>query len=310
MNDIPLVSIRCFVYNHEPFLRQCLDGFVMQQTNFPFEAIVHDDASTDGSAAIIREYAKKFPDIIKPIIQTENQYSKRDGSLRRIMNEHMRGKYVAICEGDDFWTDPHKLQRQVDFLESHPEYSLTCTNAVILSGDKELDWRRYDKDCEVPLEDVIVKRGAWIHTASMLYRWQLREDYPDFALKCHVGDYPLAIHLALKGKVHYFADKMVTYRYMAAGSWSIGTRINAAYYKRWLSEVRMLQNFNEYSGRKYEKYFHRTIGKLAVFYLRHAPEMKQQVLAEFPDFPKWLDLSDRWKWWRIKLGLTKAKGSR
>lgn len=127
MQGNPLVSIRCLVYNHEPFLRQCLDGFVMQQTTFPFEAIVHDDVSTDGSAAIIREYAEKYPDIIKPIYETENQYCKHDGSLRRVMDAaiHPAAKYVAVCEGDDFWTDPHKLQLQVDFLESHPDYSLS-----------------------------------------------------------------------------------------------------------------------------------------------------------------------------------------
>lgn len=127
MTGDPLVSIRCMVYNHEPFLRQCLDGFVMQQTTFPFEAIVHDDASTDGSSAIIREYAERYPDIIKPIYETENQYSKHDGSLRRIMDAamHPNSKYIATCEGDDYWTDPNKLQLQVDFLESHPDYSLT-----------------------------------------------------------------------------------------------------------------------------------------------------------------------------------------
>ena len=124
----PLVSIRCTVYNHEPFLRQCLDGFVMQKTTFPFEAIVHDDASTDGSAAIIREYAEKYPDIIKPIYETENQYSKGDGSLDRVMAAaiHPNAKYIALCEGDDYWTDPHKLQLQVDFLESHPDYFMSC----------------------------------------------------------------------------------------------------------------------------------------------------------------------------------------
>ena len=128
MSQDPLLTIRCLVYNHEPYLRQCLDGFVMQQTNFPFEAIVHDDASTDGSAAIIREYAEKYPDIIKPIYETENQYSKHDGSLRRIMDAamHPNSKYVASCEGDDYWTDPHKLQLQVDFLEAHPDYYMTC----------------------------------------------------------------------------------------------------------------------------------------------------------------------------------------
>ena len=126
-STIPLVTIRCITYNHEPYIRQCLEGFVMQKTNFPFEAIVHDDASTDGTAAIIREYAEKYPDIIKPIYETENQYSKHDGSLQRIMNAHIRGKYVAICEGDDYWIDPLKLQKQVDFLENHPEYTLSHT---------------------------------------------------------------------------------------------------------------------------------------------------------------------------------------
>ena len=124
----PLVSIRCAVYNHEPFLRQCLDGFVMQKTTFPFEAIVHDDASTDGSVAIIREYAEKYPDIIKPIYETENQYRKGAASesgkkIDAAFNPNT--KYYALCEGDDYWTDPNKLQIQVDFLEAHPDYSLT-----------------------------------------------------------------------------------------------------------------------------------------------------------------------------------------
>lgn len=130
MNEerVPLVTILCTVYNHEQYLRQCLDGFVMQKTNFPFEAIVHDDASTDGSAAIIREYAHKYPDIIKPIYQTENQYRKHDGSISRAMIgvAHPEAKYIAICEGDDYWTDPDKLQLQVDFLETHADYYMTC----------------------------------------------------------------------------------------------------------------------------------------------------------------------------------------
>lgn len=140
MERIPLVSIQCTVYNHEPYLRQCLDGFVMQQTNFPFEAIVHDDASTDGSAAIIREYAEKYPDIIKPIYEIENQYSKHDGSLGRIMKAaiHPAAKYVAICEGDDYWTDPQKLQIQVDFLESHPDYSLSVHEYKVWNEVKQV----------------------------------------------------------------------------------------------------------------------------------------------------------------------------
>lgn len=127
-NPAPLVSIKCLVYNHEPYLRQCLDGFVMQKTNFAFEAIVHDDASTDNSASIIREYAEKYPNIIKPIFETSNQYSKKNGSVGRIMNAaiHPDTKYIALCEGDDYWTDPNKLQIQVDFLEKNKEYAFCC----------------------------------------------------------------------------------------------------------------------------------------------------------------------------------------
>ena len=121
-------SIHCLVYNHEPFLRQCLEGFVMQKASFRFEAIVHDDASTDGSTSIIRDYAKKYPDIIKPIFETENQYSKKDGSLGKIMAQACVGKYVALCEGDDYWNDPLKLQVQVDYMECHPECGLCYSN--------------------------------------------------------------------------------------------------------------------------------------------------------------------------------------
>ena len=123
-----MVSIRCITYNHEPYIRQCLEGIVIQQTNFRFEAIVHDDASTDGTASIIKEYAEKYPEIIKPIFETENKWSKRDGSLQRIMNEACQGKYMAICEGDDYWIDPCKLQRQIEFLETHPNFSMVCNN--------------------------------------------------------------------------------------------------------------------------------------------------------------------------------------
>lgn len=123
-----IVSIQCLVYNHEPYLRQCLDGIVMQKTNFRFEAIVHDDCSTDGSRKIIEEYADKYPEIIKPIYETENQYSKNDGSLRKIVNARLTGKYIALCEGDDYWIDPLKLQKEVDYLESHLDVGMCFTN--------------------------------------------------------------------------------------------------------------------------------------------------------------------------------------
>ncbi len=116
-----LVTVRCLAYNHAPYIRQCLEGFVMQKTSFRFQVIIHDDASTDGTDDIIREYAEKYPDIIVPIFETENQYSKRNGAISRQMNRLMKGTYAAYCEGDDYWTDPLKLQKQVSFLEQHQE---------------------------------------------------------------------------------------------------------------------------------------------------------------------------------------------
>lgn len=122
-----VVSIRCLAYNQEKFIRQCLEGFVKQKTNFRFEAIVHDDASTDGTPQIILEYANKYPDIIKPILEKENQYSKHDGSIRRIMDAACVGKYIAYCEGDDYWTDSYKLQKQVDILETDKNVMMVYT---------------------------------------------------------------------------------------------------------------------------------------------------------------------------------------
>jgi len=121
---LPLVSICSITYNHEPFIRECIEGFLMQKTTFPVEILLHDDASTDNTANIIREYEAKYPNIIKPIYQSENQYSQGIGISMTYQFPRAKGKYIALCEGDDYWTDPLKLQKQVDFLEANPEYSL------------------------------------------------------------------------------------------------------------------------------------------------------------------------------------------
>lgn len=125
----PLVSICCVTYNHAPFIRKCLDGFLMQTTNFPIEILIHDDCSTDGTTEIIREYEAKYPDLIFPLYEEENQYSRGGAGKMDLYNyNRARGKYVAYCEGDDYWTDPQKLQKQVDFMEANLEYSV-CFHA-------------------------------------------------------------------------------------------------------------------------------------------------------------------------------------
>lgn len=121
----PLVSICCVTYNHAPFIRKCLDGFLMQETSFSVEILIHDDASTDGTDEIIRDYTAKHPDKIFPLYEEENKYSNGYANKIDLFNySRARGKYIAYCEGDDYWTDPLKLQKQVGFLETHPEYSV------------------------------------------------------------------------------------------------------------------------------------------------------------------------------------------
>lgn len=141
MKNQVLVTIKCLVYNHEPYLRQCLDGFVMQKTNFKFVAIVHDDCSTDGSKSIIQEYEAKYPEIIKPIYEKENQWSKHDSSLLKIMFDAIQAtgcKYVALCEGDDYWTDPYKLQKQINILENDYSLMACATNCLVVDFNNNI----------------------------------------------------------------------------------------------------------------------------------------------------------------------------
>ena len=233
MTGDPLVSIRCTVYNHEPFLRQCLDGFVMQKTTFPFEAIVHDDASTDGSAAIIREYSEKYPDIIKPIFETENQYNKRDGSLRRIMDAalHPNSKYIAMCEGDDYWSDPNKLQLQVDFLESHPDFYMSCHGFMYFyeetkSFEKQdfLDYLPIDifngREYCVPSIDEFFQSKWFTQVLTIVRR---REKYvDDKKLKCYskAYDYITCYYMLKAGKCALFKNVMGVYRKHRGGVYS------------------------------------------------------------------------------------------
>lgn len=224
----PLVAIKCPVYNHEPYLRDCLEGFVMQQTNFPFVAIVHDDASKDNSAAIIREYEEKYPDIIKPIYEAENQYSKRDGSVGRIMDEAIDAtgaKYVAMCEGDDYWTDPLKLQKQVDFLEANPEYSM-CFHKVntLIQETGEIKNEFVVRDMPGKSTILDLAEGNYIHTPSVLFRRSFLDPERYYKMMpCLPGDYVMWMLLADKGVIYKFDDSMAVYRY-GGGSWESSTQ--------------------------------------------------------------------------------------
>lgn len=212
----PTVAIWTMTYNHAPYIRECLDGIVMQQTNFPFVAIVHDDCSLDGTIEIIKEYASKYPDIIKPIFEEENQYSKHNGSLDRIKQQSLTAtgaKYIAMCEGDDYWTDPLKLQKQVDFLETHPDYGMCYTKVKRYNQSKTSFIDIWGGPNET-LEQLLYKNT--IPTLSVLFRHNLLKQYyyeikPE-TQKWIMGDIPLWLYIAADSKIYFMNETTGVYR--------------------------------------------------------------------------------------------------
>ena len=254
--NTPLVAIKCLVYNHEPYLRDCLEGFVMQQTNFPYVAIVHDDASTDGSAAIIHEYEVKYPHIFKPIYETENIYKKGGfGAIDDIMLHAINAtsaKYVAMCEGDDYWTDPLKLQKQVDFLEEHQDYSM-CFHKVMVDSFRTEDKILYDHLCERQYSSSEIYEKWTIPTCSVVYRrshLNLKK-----IRSCVFGDIVLFLSLAEGGKL-YCLDFMggVYRRHQKGVSSQVSYNQHLALYKQYREMVKAFPSVKAISVRRKKLY--------------------------------------------------------
>ncbi len=219
----PLVSIVCDTYNHAPYVRRALDGFLCQKANFAFEIIVHDDASTDGTADIIRSYEKAYPDLFRCVYRTENIYSKDPKILEHYVFPLARGKYIAICEGDDYWTDPLKLQTQISYMETHPDCTLCVCAADLV--DTEERWigavKPYDQDTDISTDEVIRGGGGFVATASIVAPAYLAQNRAPFCDMTDVDDAVLQIWFASKGTTHYFAKSMCAYRQAVPGSWTV-----------------------------------------------------------------------------------------
>jgi len=214
MDKKPLVSISCITYNHEPFIKECLDGFLMQKTSFEFEILINDDASTDKTIEVIRQYQHLYPAIIKPIFQTENQYSRGQRGMNIKFNfPRARGNYIALCEGDDYWTDPYKLQKQVDFLENNPQYAASFHDVDMLFDDKQLAFSKHHNN---PIKETmffsdVVSNDWLIPTCSFIFKKD-KLHFPPFYGTLNHGDFPLFCGILLNSKAHYFKETMGVYR--------------------------------------------------------------------------------------------------
>lgn len=200
------VSVCVVTYNHAPYIRECLDNILMQETNFLFEVLVNDDCSTDGTTEIIREYENKNPDIIKPIYHDENMYNRHIGYYPNILFPMARGKYIACCDGDDYWTDNKKLQKQFDIMEQNPQYSLCHHRYSILANG-----RVKDVNLDLPPVQNLIEAAetARIQTTAMFFRKPTESLRPNnFKHQYHIYQFFWAIRLAEFGDIYYINESM------------------------------------------------------------------------------------------------------
>lgn len=227
MERIPLVSISCTTYNHEAYIRKCLDGILSQKCDFEFEILIHDDASTDATQEIIKEYQAKYPNIVKPFFQSENQYSKGVRGINVRFNlPRAKGKYIAVCEGDDYWNNPLKLQKQIQFLESNEDCSLCYhkTRVKVASGSME-DYFFGPKGVTEPSKfslEYFLKANSdiGIRTVSMILRMEVALKIPEWVKNAPVEDLSVQLFAGTLGKYGYLPDEMAVYTRGNPGAWS------------------------------------------------------------------------------------------
>ena len=302
-NDEIMVSICCITYNHEKYIAEAIESFLMQKTDFKYEILIHDDASTDNTANIVKEYEKRYPDIIKPIYQVQNQYSQKKLVSSNNYNR-AKGKYIAICEGDDYWTDLYKLQKQFNYMEENPLCGLcfhTVKKVDDLSGKIIGKISPYNEDRIVNAEEVILGGGDFIGTNSIFCRSELLKKLPKFFMNSPVGDYPLQILTSCNDYAYFMKESMSVYRVNIKGSWTL-RNINRDIDETKKNEeeiytklVDMLLEFNCYSNKKYENVILEEIKEYEFKKLLLNDNLKKVKSEEYREFYKKLYLREKVK---------------
>ena len=251
MNDVK-VTVICLTYNHEAWIRDALESFVDQDVPWPIEVLVHDDASTDRTASIVREFESRYPDMIYGFYAPQNRQSQGIIPSRDILMPYIRGEFVALCEGDDYWTDPHKLRRQVEALEANPKVDICAHSARRLRPDGQ-EWNDAPRayNCLIPAEVVILGGGGFVATSSLLVRASCYKEIPPFREELF-NDYSLQIWGSLRGGMVYLSDFLSVYRQGLPGSWTEQHHGQAHVEYRVLIR-NMLRALDTYTEGKYSK---------------------------------------------------------
>lgn len=285
----PLVSICTTTYNHIRYLESAIESFLMQECDFSYEILIHDDCSTDGTAELVQKLAAAHPDVIFPLYEEANQYSRNVPINETFNFPRARGKYIALCEGDDFWLCKDKLQRQIAALETHPECTFSFTDAVIhdengLQPDRPfLPYYEHERPY-LPVADGVMTLAevamlSFIPTASFVFRTDtLRSLPPAFTDKmCQHGDLKMKLFLTAAGSAYYVAQQSCVYRENVAGSafqvWKKEKR--SQLYTRCETVVDMLEDVDAYSdGRAHDALWQQRVHYLNVM-AHNAPSLKQ-----------------------------------
>jgi len=260
----PIVSILCTTYNHENYVEEAIDSFLMQETNFPFEIIIHDDASTDNTINIIKNYIKKYPNIIKTILQEENQYSKGK-KVFLFLFEKAKGKYYAICEGDDYWIDSNKLQIQIDLMGQYPKSHMSFHAAESrLNQDiyGEIICKQANSNKVFSISEVILGGGGFSPTASIVFRKEVVSNIPSFFNDAPIGDYFLQIFGSLNGGTLYIDKVMSVYRRGVEGSWSHSMTNIEKRIKSYNNLMKSLSKLEKFLDEKFNKQYHGEMQKV------------------------------------------------
>ena len=255
----PLVTVILPTHNHAPFIAQAIESVLMQKTDFFYDILLHDDASTDGTADICRAYAEKYPETITLIAQSVNQYTIDRRIQSHILIPRVKAKYTAILDGDDYWVSEDRLQKQVQYLEEHPDCTL-CVGAadrVNISGLITGRAAPYDANRVVDPDDMIRGGGGFVASGAIVMPTQLLKDLPAFAHLTEMEDIPFQLFGALAGYAWYFAETFVAFREAVPGSWSARQYASAKETRIKTSRdlIALNEGYDAFSGGRYHDAF-------------------------------------------------------
>jgi len=311
----PLVSVLIISYNHENYIRKAIESCLMQKTSFPYEIIIHDDASTDGSAKIIQEYADKNPELIIPILQKENQYSKGVRISTTLMVPIARGKFIAFCEGDDYWTDPLKLEKQVTVMDNDPSISLcfTATKWVYVNKKKRDKIMRYHRGNYYFSSDEVIRRsGRFSDIVTTIVRKDIFNHANTWFYLPANGDFALYLLSVLSGQTYYLDEVTAVYHRGVENSWSTKNQTSIKKSVKFFEEtINMRDEFNEYSNHRFQKAIRKQNFRELIslsFAYKDEDEFKHKYFARFTTvekieyffFHKLVPLKPRFFWHRYR----------